>query len=102
MKFILFLMFFIAPPAPRDAPEPKVWTLQSTSTMDFTSFKACHEVGSAITKSVRETDTVTLRGWCFCEGPGSSCDGDMKTYSFPDGETSEPSVGIRKLNPRGE
>ena len=62
MKYILFLMFFIAPPA---KPADRVWALQSTTTMEFPTLKDCKDVGAEIQNSVASTATVTTRGWCF-------------------------------------
>jgi hypothetical protein len=68
MKWFLFLMFFITPPGPKPPPgQGKVWTLQSTSTMEFATEEACTKVGGDIGSSLDETFTVTMRGWCFCE-----------------------------------
>jgi len=76
MKFILFLMFFVTPPGPSDtAPEDRVWSLQSTSAMEFKSQLACNSTGTAITESLVKTYTVTVRAWCFCESdnPAAPC-----------------------------
>jgi hypothetical protein len=68
MKFILFLMLFTTQPANGPKIESKrVWSLQSTSTLEFATSKACNQAGDAITKSLQSVGTLTVRGWCFCE-----------------------------------
>ena len=62
MHFILFLMFFITPPAlGNDRP----WTLQSTQTLEFDSWHACDDfISKHLMPSVLTTDTVSVFGWC--------------------------------------
>jgi hypothetical protein len=70
MKFVLFLMFFITPPA---VGSQKSWTLQSTSAMDFDSKVACEDaLQNKIGKVVQTTDTVSLFGWCFPKDIGQN------------------------------
>jgi hypothetical protein len=85
IKFTLFLMFFTAAPAPPTDHTAKVWSLQSTSSMEFASKDACFAVGKSITDSLAETATLTVRGWCFCEATGADkcpTSAEMKTMEF--------------------
>lgn len=68
MKFILFVMLFVALPAAGPKNEGgRVWSLQSTSTLEFATEQGCDAAGLAITDSLTGVNTVTMRGWCFCE-----------------------------------
>lgn len=69
MQFILFLMFFTSPAASKAHP---VWTLQSTSQMQFSSMAGCIKYGQHLQDMVDSTDTVALRGWCVDQGSGIS------------------------------
>lgn len=124
MKYVLFLLFFSTTPAPHiDAQTRKataVWTLKSSSAMEFTTPGACQINGQIILDSLDETDTVTGVGWCFCESaPGDTCPEDKeskdrvssmrKSKSLtpqdfvqrrPDGTSQEVSVGAIKLLPK--
>jgi hypothetical protein len=125
MKYILFLLLFSTSPAPHvDTPTRKakaVWTLKSSSSMEFTTPAACKINGQTILDSLDGTDTVTGVGWCFCESaPGGTCPADQEskdkmssmmtsksltTQDFvqrrPDGSASqEVSVGAIKLLPK--
>ncbi|MFK4528056.1 hypothetical protein ABIF90_006037 [Bradyrhizobium japonicum] len=78
MKYVLFLLLFSTPPAQHiDTPTRKaksVWTLKSSTSMEFSTPAACQINGQTILDSLDETDTVTGVGWCFCESaPGSTC-----------------------------
>jgi hypothetical protein len=70
MKYILFLMFFIAPPAD---PANRLWALQSTATMEFDSKEACDfAINDKIIPSVKTTDTVGVFAWCFSKASGNA------------------------------
>src|SRR5262245_39395402 len=100
MKYILFLMFFITPPVPPETPKKdRVYTLQSTSVMEFASSAACAEVGAHITNSVATTTTMTVRGWCFCEStlPDKKCPMTSGPKAFS--RSADDSVVIQKLAP---
>lgn len=75
MKFILFLMLFTTAPTGPKIESKRVWALQSTSSLEFATQEACNAVGAAITASVKSVDTLTMRGWCFCEStdPNKPC-----------------------------
>jgi len=90
MGFILFLVFFISPPAKaRD----QVWSLQSTSTMEFATQKGCESIGKEIQDSFVKTATVTIRAWCFSQAGGATP--DAKTQSL----LEEGGQVIEKLEP---
>jgi hypothetical protein len=80
MKYVLFLLLFSTPPAQHvDTATRKakaVWSLKSSSSMEFSTPAACQINGQTILDSLDETDTVTGVGWCFCESsPGGTCPG---------------------------
>lgn len=62
MHFILFVMFFITPPA---LGPNRNWSLQSTQSMEFDSKPACDAAIRTIMASVQTTDTVAVSGWCL-------------------------------------
>lgn len=102
MKYILFLMYFIAPPAPPEVKDKdRVWMLQSNSVIEFSSSQACREVGRSITESVSKVNTLIVRGWCFCETKGAEgcrADDKMKPFSSRENDTNI-SIGIETLVP---
>jgi hypothetical protein len=64
MKSILFLIFFVSPPAEKGK---EIWSLQSTNTIEFGSSEACVKAGSEIQDTMATVDTVRVRAWCFDE-----------------------------------
>jgi hypothetical protein len=66
---ILFLMFFVSPPA---KPGKQVWTLNSTTHMEFGNMDACIAFGEHIADNFKKTATTTLRGWCTDPMTGAS------------------------------
>jgi hypothetical protein len=62
MKFILFAMFFVSPPA---APGAQVWTLQSTSMLEFATKADCENFGAELDKAAKTTDMMRVKGWCL-------------------------------------
>ncbi len=95
MKFILFLMFFTTapapPPAPGEKPPDKIWALQSTASLEFATERACKGAGAKVTASLLKTDTLTVRGWCFCESPvRGQCPKDME---LSDKKTGDGFIG---------
>jgi hypothetical protein len=103
MKFILLLMYFTAPPAPPEVKDKdRVWSLQSTSVMEFSSYLGCNETGRSITTSMAKVNTITIRGWCFCELKGATCPGQnkksVKLFSSREND-SDFSVGVETLTP---
>lgn len=78
MKYVLLLLFFSTPPAQHvDTATRKamsVWSLQSSTTMEFSTSAACELNGQTVLDSLDATDTLTAIGWCFCESEaGSTC-----------------------------
>ncbi|MBS0529452.1 MAG: hypothetical protein JSS22_08695 [Proteobacteria bacterium] len=63
MKFILFLMFFTAPPV--SGQSDQLWALQNTSSMEFESDRACNDAANKLITAVKLTETVKMFGWCF-------------------------------------
>ncbi|MBR0715912.1 hypothetical protein [Bradyrhizobium liaoningense] len=104
MKYVLFLLLFSTPPAQHvDTATRKaksVWTLKSSTTMEFSTPAACRINGQTILDSLDETDTVTGVGWCFCESsPGGTCpesDSRAKDSRF---ETLKMQPGIMQIKP---
>ena len=109
MKYILFLMFFTTAPGPENQVTDRVWTLQSTSTMEFASDLACKKVGASINQSLEKTYTVTVRGWCFCEStdPAKKCPAQIPSTALKfqfdlkalEKQLPEGSVGVQTLPP---
>ncbi len=98
MKWILYLMLFSAPAANvtnkadkacllhdkiteikqilecRPQYESKrVWSLQTTSQLEFTLFDSCLRTQDELIASSNVASTMTLRTWCFCEDANNKC-----------------------------
>lgn len=80
MKWTLFIMLFVTPPytLPKDTPKDEakhLWTLQSSSVMEFASQRGCMENGRRIYLSVKPVANLAFRGLCLCEStqPGEIC-----------------------------
>jgi hypothetical protein len=104
MKFILYLMLFTTQPAEGPKVESKrVWALQSTSTLEFATQQACYAAGNAVTTSLAGVDTLTVRGWCFCESTDASKKCPKTTTGKSNPAALEPpsdvSIGIQTLRP---
>jgi hypothetical protein len=67
--FILFLMFFVSPPA---KPGKQAWTLSSTAHFEFASMEACKAFGIHLQTNFIKTETTTVRGWCVSQATGGS------------------------------
>ena len=68
MKWTLFVMLFVTPPYTGPKDETKhLWTLQSSSTMEFASQTGCMESGHRIYLSVKPVANLAFRGLCLCE-----------------------------------
>jgi hypothetical protein len=76
MKWILYLMLFVTPADNLSDAEKKsrdvfesnrIWTLQSTSTMVFSTFDACYFAQKELVDAVIKVDTLTIRTWCDCD-----------------------------------
>jgi hypothetical protein len=68
LKYILFLMFLVAPPGKQN-PD---WALQSTNAMEFNSLAACKDAAQDVLNSVSKTKTITLVAWCFETGTAAA------------------------------
>ena len=72
--FTLLIMFFITPPndinpADKDTKQDqRVWTLQSTSVMEFATLDQCKRVQQEISHKMDTTNTLKIRAWCFGKG----------------------------------
>ena len=88
MKWILFLMLFVTPaknltpgektdhdPTRKQFESHRIWTLQSASTIEFSSPEACAKMADTIRQSVVDAQvaTLTLRTWCICDSPTLTC-----------------------------
>jgi hypothetical protein len=69
MKFILFLMFFVSPPA---APGKQVWAFSNTSHLEFENMPACVAFGTHFQLSLSASQTTTVRAWCVNREDGGS------------------------------
>lgn len=93
MKYLLFMMFFIAPPS--DAPpDKKVWALQNTVSLQFDTKPACVDaIENKIIPSVKSTDTVSVFGWCFPSDDSKAVAADTgpSFFQWPPAPTKKPS-----------
>src|SRR4051812_36798569 len=67
--FILFMMFFVSPPA---LPGKQVWSLHNTEHLDFASMDACKKYGLLMQARFQKVATVKIRGWCVNQKDGTS------------------------------
>jgi len=81
--FVLFVMFFVSPPAAKASP---VWTLHSTTQFQFASKVACTKFGDHLQNQLDTTDTMKMRGWCVNVKTGVS------TYGVPPPLVSDEDV----------
>jgi hypothetical protein len=63
------MMFFVSPPAPQGK---RVWSLHSTTQLDFPTFDACKQFGIHLQQRLATTGTTTMRGWCVEKATGLS------------------------------
>ncbi|WP_141688382.1 hypothetical protein [Bradyrhizobium paxllaeri] len=69
-------MLFVTPPytLPKGTPKDEakhLWTLQSSSAIDFASQRGCMESGRRIYLSVKPVANLAFRGLCLCESTQS-------------------------------
>jgi hypothetical protein len=86
MAYILFMMFFVSPPAPQGK---QVWSLHSTAQLDFPTFDACKEFGIRLQQRLATTGTTTMRGWCVERATG------LGSFALPP-PGSKPSEPLKK------
>lgn len=68
MTYVLFLMFLITPPG-QNIPKPdRLYTLQSTQSVEFDLPEACVNAQLSIAESVKVTDTILLVSSCLPKG----------------------------------
>jgi hypothetical protein len=79
-KFILFMMFFVSPPA---KPGKQVWALSSTSHFEFETMDACKKFGTHLQERLASTATTTMRGWCANQKTGDSTFDQMVGKPLP-------------------
>jgi hypothetical protein len=106
MKYVLLLLFFSTPPAQHvDTASRKaksVWTLQSTTTMEFSTSAACEINGQTVLDSLDDTDTLTATGWCFCESePGFSCHESYHPEQNTPSARSRQGFSVQQYFPKG-
>jgi hypothetical protein len=87
MKWILFIMLFVTPPKnvtkeeitdkkfPALFEKHRLWTLQATSTMEFSSLEGCFTMQAELQDSMASVHVATLtsRVWCACDSPDNNC-----------------------------
>jgi hypothetical protein len=94
-KWILFVMLFTTPPFSQKPGTIKnedkhLWTLQSSSTMEFETYVGCTEAGGQVFASVKKVANLTFRGICLCESTiKDACDvkkaaAERKTQNVPE------------------
>jgi hypothetical protein len=66
---LLFIMFFSTsePEPPAGSKQNRVYTLQATQSLTFNSIEACERVGRTLIASMKTTDTLESRAWCFVD-----------------------------------
>ncbi|MEA2886079.1 MAG: hypothetical protein QOD11_439 [Bradyrhizobium sp.] len=72
----------------------RVWSLQTTSQMEFAQFDSCLRTQDELMASSNVASTMTLRTWCFCEDPNNKCPSDA--------DLSETVTTLRNCESRGE
>jgi hypothetical protein len=77
--FILFMMFFVSPPA---KPGKQVWSLHNTEHLEFASMNACKKYGLLMQARFQNVVTVKIRGWCVDQKDGNSTY-DVKNPHIP-------------------
>jgi hypothetical protein len=69
VKYILFIIFFTAPPA---APGKQVWQFSNSAQFEFASMAGCTTFGKHLQAQIATTTTMTMRGWCVEDHSGLS------------------------------
>jgi hypothetical protein len=100
----LLILYFISPAqkGPKDEAN-RIWTLQSTVSMQFTSHDACKIIGNQLINDIKPVATMTVRAYCLCpdsqtrvapgEIAGSKCEwGEATITEQGPGVPSVPSV----------
>lgn len=87
MKWILFIMLFVTPPknvTKEEIKDPKfptlfekhrLWTLQSSSSMEFSTLEGCFNMEAELLDSMSSVHvaTMTSRVWCACDSSDNKC-----------------------------
>jgi hypothetical protein len=60
-KHMLFMMLLVAPTGTKN-PD---WVLQSTVSQEFDNCNSCYSAAQSVAKSIVNTPTINLVGWCF-------------------------------------
>jgi hypothetical protein len=68
MQYILFMMFLITLPGQSIPKEKRLFTLQTTQSIEFDSADACTVARNSIADSVAITDTILLVSSCLPKG----------------------------------
>jgi hypothetical protein len=99
MAYILFMMFFVSPPASQGK---QVWSLHSTTQLEFPSFDACKQFGIHLQQRLATTGTTTMRGWCVEKATGLSSFDLPAPGSKPSDSKKQPSLDESEIPvPRG-
>jgi hypothetical protein len=84
MKYILFMLFFTAPPA---APGKQVWQFTNSAQFEFASMEGCIAFGKHLQTKIATTTTMTMRGWCVQDHTGESTEAKIPSgatiYDLP-------------------
>jgi len=82
MKWILFVMLFTTETYEQTSQLPigvkeknHLWTLQSTTTMEFSTHDGCFAAGLRIYSQILPVGNMTFKGVCLCEStdPKNKC-----------------------------
>jgi hypothetical protein len=86
MKFILYIMLFTTTPTSSTKIESKdVWTLQSTSQIEFHDQKVCWDIGRQLVEAVKPVTNMTMRAWCLCDPEGKTCPPEIQPQKVDNG-----------------
>ena len=92
MPYILFMMFLITAPGQTIPKDKRLYTLQSTHSMEFDSPQACAVARDSIAESVAITGTILLVSSCLPKGDVQAAvkgEADKQTTRKPDAQFTD-------------
>lgn len=116
MKWILFIMLFVTPAKnvtkeeiddtnyPTLFEKHRLWTLQSTSTMEFSSLDGCFNMEAELLESVSSVHVANLtsRVWCACDSADNKCPNANEIKNkIQELSKARAQVKSRRLTPEG-
>lgn len=97
----LLLLYFVTPAAngPKDETK-RIWTLQSTSTIETPNATACVTLGKKMIKDIVPVANLTVRAYCLCaQGDGSQCGEPSTVPSAAEAAPVERRPTVQRLGP---